>query len=177
MTGTTSGMRPFLSHWMPVGVMLLTLCPLLAACQETPTTDEMTSVTVYGYNHRDAELAFTVVGGGSGVISANGQSGGSCCLAVPLQWRPGIEIEVRWSPDLKQWDSQAVTVPHYDPINATSLTVHFLRDGSLKAFVTKYSLGHPEHPLQGTEAELTPGKAPGAPWWRDPPATVDKESN
>jgi len=154
---------------------LLVLCPWLAACQEKPMKEEMTSLTVYGYNHRDSGIYFTLKGGGSGRAAANGQSGGSCCHAMPLRWRPGIEVEVEWSPDLKQWNKRVVEVPEYDGMEATSLRIHFLRDGEIKALVTRYELGHPNYPLQGKEAELVPGKTPGAPWWRDPPPVDDVE--
>jgi len=137
--------------------------------------EEMTSLTVYGYNHRDSELAFVVKGGGSDVISANSESGGSCCLALPLQWRPGIVVEVELSLDMKQWRKQVLEVPKYESEDATSINVHFLRDGDIKVFVTKYALGHPSYPLQGKEAELVPGKTPGARWWRDPPPAGLKE--
>jgi hypothetical protein len=146
------------------GVML-TLCPWLAACQEKPVKEKMISVTVYGYNHRDTEIVFIVSEGGSGVISAHSQSGGSCCLSVPLNWRPGITVQVEWRPDLKQWNRQVVTVPEYDGKSSTRISVHFLRDGNIKAFVNRYALGHPDYPLKGEEAGFwEPGKSPYEIW-------------
>jgi hypothetical protein len=50
-----------------------------------------------------------------------------------------------------------VPVPKYDAKTAGSLNVHFLHNGEVKVFITKYTLGHRDYPLKGKEAEMKPG--------------------
>lgn len=52
---------------------------------------------------------------------------------------------------------RVVEIPKYDLKNADLFSVHFLRNGEVKVFVTGLLLGHRDYPLKGKDAELKPG--------------------
>jgi hypothetical protein len=91
-----------------------------------------------------------------------GAGGGSytCCLTIPLEWRPGLFVTVTYatfSGDAEKKVAHVVAIPKYDGTNVSTMNVHFLRNGTVKVFVTRIMLGHRDYPLKGKEAELKPG--------------------
>ncbi|ATD61119.1 hypothetical protein CNX70_13800 [Janthinobacterium svalbardensis] len=79
---------------------------------------------------------------------------------MPSVWKPGMKATISMH-ILKNGKpirvEKIVSVPRYNSSDVGRFVVHFLHDGSLKVFVTKYSLGHRKYPLSGKEAELEPG--------------------
>ena len=132
-------------------IMLLSLS--LGACS---SSDDLVPVKVIGYNHTDKYIhMFTVNEGGGG--NAFAHSGGGkfvCCVAVPIQWRPGLRAKVRWMNEDDSWNESVVDIPKYDGNNIDGFYVHFLRDGTVKVFVWGGDLDTPGYPLKGKEAEL-----------------------
>jgi hypothetical protein len=130
--------------------MLAALSLAMSGCGEEPI-----SVSMVGYNHTDVGIyAFEVNGRGGPNIGAH-KGGGSftCCVTVPRIHKPGMTAKVRWVhriDDVPQ--ERIVPVPPYRPEDVGLLTLHFLRDGSIKVFVTMTLLGHPAYPLKGDEA-------------------------
>lgn len=156
------------------------LLPMSACSDGDKPVEEEISLTVYGYNHSDRSYDFSVrdgVTGAGGAARAHGQSGGSCCYSVPAEWRPGLLARIEWTPDGVHWNSTDVPIPQYDGEDVSSFSVHFMREGGMKVFATRYALGHPNYPLHGAEAELIPGVAPGAPWWRGEPSEQVREES
>ncbi len=139
--------------------LLVLLVPLLAACRGP---EAITDVGILGYNHTDSDIPqFTVNGGNGGSARGHAEGGTVCCALMPEQWKPGMDIQVRWTHDLSTYHQAIVPVPRYESIG--NLAVHFLRNGEVKVFVTSMVLGHPEYPLSGPEAGLREG---GDPVWR-----------
>lgn len=136
--------------------LLLLLLPALVGCSARPAS---TSVAVLGYNHTDFSIPQFLVNGGSGG-SARRHSGGGmvCCVMVPEQWTPGMQVEITWTTDLRTYKKVMVAIPEYDRIG--DLAVHFLRNGEVRVFVTNLTLGHPDYPLTGPEAPLREGENP-----------------
>lgn len=132
---------------------------------ETPPSVPMNLV---GYNHMAdgiADFDVQFKGGqkaGGGFLDA-GSGGGAmiCCVSVPEKWRPGIVAHVDAEAYRKSGEkytiSKDVPLPEYKPEQAGHLSVHFLRSGEVKLFVTRYALWHPDYPLKGRDAELKPG--------------------
>ncbi len=151
--GASSMRRTF--PW--VITLLVMMLPPLAACQGRGGT---TPVGIVGYNHTDATIyEFLINGGGGG--SVGGHRGGGttvCCATVPNRWRPGLKVEIKWTTNLKDYQTQMVSIPKYDEIG--DLAVHFLRSGEVKVFVSNPRLGHPDYPLTGPEAGLNEGEDP-----------------
>ncbi|PHV50493.1 hypothetical protein CSQ91_04750 [Janthinobacterium sp. BJB301] len=126
-----------------------------------------TSVSLTAYNHTESGVGSYIVtlADGTSVEAgylAPGEGGGgeTCCLSIPSVWKPGMKATISMH-ILKNGKpirvEKMVSVPRYNSSDAGRFVVHFLHDGSLKVFVTKYSLGHRKYPLSGKEAELQPG--------------------
>ena len=135
-----------------LAVVLLMFCALLAGCLE----DETMSVSLVGYNHTDTEIyGFSVDKSGGPYLSPHSGGGKfTCCITIPEKYRPGMTVKVSrcdfGGENRVEW---VVPVPPYKPTDGP-FSVHFLRDGSVKVFVTRYALWHPDYPLKGPEAEL-----------------------
>jgi hypothetical protein len=151
--------------WL-VGQMLV-LSLVLSACK-----GEIVTATpgIVGYNHTDTSIAQFLLNGGNGggFIKAHGEGGTTCCVSIPAWWRPGLQVEVTWTTDLKHYQRQVVTIPEYDQ-RVGDMGVHFLRNGEVKVFVTMLYLGHPDYPLKGPEASLVEGEDPVWPHLRRQP--------
>ena len=133
--------------------VLLMLCALLFGCFE----EEMMSVSLVGYNHTDRSIySFSVdKTGGPSLWRHSGGGNFTCCITIPEKYRPGMTVTVAKSDfngeNRMEW---VVPVPPYKGEDGGRFKVHFLRDGSVKVFVTRYALWHPDYPLKGPEAEL-----------------------
>lgn len=143
-------------------IMLFTLC---ASCTGAGSTS---ALQLTAYNHTENGIgSFSVEipngeGSSSGFLGA-GEGGGGfvCCVRVPLNWKPGMVITVAWNTVAggKEVARNAVVeIPEYKSDAATRLSVHFLNGGMVRAFVTRYSLRHPDYPLKGVDAKMPPLK-------------------
>lgn len=136
---------------------------MLSACEE-----RLVATNVVGYNHTDQDIGhFTVDGRGGAYLGAHEGGGGFvCCVAVPASWRPDLTVKIGWTDDHdKNYRERVIAVPRYHEIGHFS--VHFLRNGEIKVFVTMYALWSPHYPLKGLEARLRPGEDPSGPWAKD----------
>ncbi|WMJ69512.1 DUF3304 domain-containing protein [Stenotrophomonas sp. 24(2023)] len=134
------------------------LVGVLPGCQ---AQERSNSTGVVGYNHTDNPIYEFMLNGESGG-SVDAHSGGGsmvCCIVIPAVWRPGLEVNVRWSHDLKTYQQSTVPLPAYDE-RAGHMAVHFLRNGEVKVYVSHLYLGHPDYPLTGPEAGLREGENP-----------------
>lgn len=144
------------------------LCIFLSFSNIACSKESMkTSVSLTAYNHTENGVGSYIVtlADGTSVEAgylAPGEGGGgeTCCLSIPSVWKPGMKATISMQ-ILKNGKpirvEKTVSVPRYNSSDAGRFVVHFLHDGSLKVFVTKYSLGHRKYPLSGKEAELQPG--------------------
>lgn len=100
-----------------------------------------------GYNHtKDSIASYSVKIGdgqftGAGFLGAGSGGGGmTCCIQIPTKWTSRTEATVKFE-DPKRADSiivKRVLVPQYSDDTAGHVIVHFLADGNVKVFVTKY---------------------------------------
>lgn len=56
------------------------------------------------------------------------------------------------------YKERLVPVPEHDKVSGFS--IHFLRSGEVKVFVSRYVLGAPQYPFTGPEARLREGESP-----------------
>src|SRR5438128_92883 len=49
---------------------------------------------------------------------------------LPLQWRPGMKVKVRWKPNARDWIEKTTTIRRYD--EAGDLTVHFFTNDEVR---------------------------------------------
>ncbi|MGX9698018.1 DUF3304 domain-containing protein [Janthinobacterium lividum] len=153
---------------MPKNLLSVFLCIFMAFSNIACSKESMkTSVSLTAYNHTENGVGSYIVtlADGTSVEAgylAPGEGGGgeTCCLSIPSVWKPGMKATISMH-ILKNGKpirvEKMVSVPRYNSSDAGRFVVHFLHDGSLKVFVTKYSLGHRKYPLSGKEAELQPG--------------------
>ncbi|MCD7099302.1 DUF3304 domain-containing protein [Stenotrophomonas sp. MMGLT7] len=145
------------ARWRWGIALLIMLLPMLASCRGK---EESIPVGIVGYNHTDFTIVQFLINGGNGDSALRPHQGGgtSCCAMVPNRWHPGMTVEISWTTDLKNFHRRVVPIPKYERVG--DLTVHFLRNGDVKVFVTGIFLGHPDYPLAGPEAGLNPGEDP-----------------
>ncbi|QAU25402.1 DUF3304 domain-containing protein [Dyella sp. M7H15-1] len=131
---------------------LLALSFLLAGCHA-----HYVPLEVVGYNHTDRDIGDFYVNGGWGPSLMKHSGGGkyTCCVVVPPVYKPGMKATITWSDEAGENPrSREIAVPPYGPDDFGAFAVHFLRDGQIKVFVTRYGLGHPDYNLKGDEAKL-----------------------
>lgn len=120
------------------------------------------ATNLVGYNHTDQSIGhFSVDGKEGSFLAAHSIGGFICCMSVPNPWSPGMEVTVGWTDRYdRNYQEHRVPVPKYDAQNTAQMSVHFLRNGTIKVFVPSAGLGNRDYPLKGPEAELTPGVSP-----------------
>ncbi|CAJ0772635.1 DUF3304 domain-containing protein [Ralstonia chuxiongensis] len=137
-----------------LGVLLLLSGGFLAGCHA-----KALSTNVVGYNHTSRSIGHFTVNGSEGGFLGPHEGGGkfACCISIPSPWRPGLTATVGWTDENDEhYQERVVAVPQYDAKQTAQFSVHFLRSGEIKVFVTMYGLRNPNYPLQGPEASLRP---------------------
>lgn len=87
--------------------LLVLLVPLLAACRGR---EAATEVGILGYNHTDGDIPqFTINGGNGGSARRHAEGGTVCCTLMPDQWKPGMDVQVRWTNDLTTYHQATVS--------------------------------------------------------------------
>jgi Protein of unknown function (DUF3304) len=139
-------------HWRPP--LLALACFPLAACYGG---NETMPVEIVGYNHTDTSIGWFHVNetGGPFIMKHKGGGKFTCCLSIPIKYKPGMTVQVGWGgKSVGAAQERTVAVPPYGPKDGGEFAVHFLRDGQIKVFVTMMSPRHPDYPLKGDEAKM-----------------------
>lgn len=136
-------------------------------CGETSFSSQIT-----GYNHTDKTIGSFDVNGvwGGNAVPHSGGGSSTCCLQLPLPWRPGLTVQIDWEDEKGQQHVRVVPVPRFDAKSLGIFNVHFLRSGEIAVFEINAGLGHPDYPLKGEEANLKPG-VPNFQWPREVPVS------
>ena len=151
---------------------------MLAGCQPQDSDSQTSTKSrasfpseITGYNHTDKSIASFDVDGiwGGNALPHTGGGSTTCCLQLPLPWHPGLTVKIDWEDEQGEHE-RVVAVPSYDKKSIGTFNVHFLRSGEIKVFDVRGSLGTPDYPLQGEEANLKPG-VPNYQYPRDPSAS------
>ena len=142
------------------------LCVFMASSACT-AKERLSPVSLNGYNHTlngisyfDVKVGKQYVGGG--FLDA-GSGGGSyiCCIGLPRQWRPDLVARVTFKEyvgEKARTQTLESLIPEYDIKTSGYLNLHFLRDGTIKVFVTGVFLGHKDYPIRGEEARQLNGQ-------------------
>lgn len=147
----------FVSNLKRLGLLLLLSGGFLGGCHA-----KTLSTSIVGYNHTSRSIGhFTVDGNEGGFLKAHTGGGKfACCVAIPSPWHPGLTARVGWTDENDEhYQERVVAVPQYDAKQTAQFSVHFLRSGEIKVFVTMFGLRNPNYPLQGPEASLRPEEA------------------
>ena len=137
----------------------------LVGCQAREASGETIGVSMTGLDHLAEHLSvqnFWV----DGHLAHQAGKGGSqvCCATLPLKWRPGLSVTVKWG--VTSWrdhvfsmQERVVPVKQYGKVDA--LYVHFLRDGGVRAIVSNTYPEAASYP--GPPYSSVPRKQP----WKD----------
>jgi hypothetical protein len=127
---------------------------------------EVMGVSMSCFNHGDYRASgFSVEEVAHGQISRGMIGGAFNCggvlalgYPVPLTWRPGLKVKVRWntyapkSMEATRHEKETTILPYSE---AGSLYVHFFPGDQVRVVVSAwYDVGHPLHPI--AEDVLTP---------------------
>ena len=88
-------------------------CLALQACSKPAPT--RLGAPIEGYNHTSAAINyFTVNGNGGPNIGPYGGGGSqTCCVGMPVKWRPGLTAVVEWEKDPNVGASRYWPEPRY----------------------------------------------------------------
>jgi hypothetical protein len=144
---------------------------LLSGCGE----EQKISVGYRVVNHTNGGVVYITVNQQGGILVADplGESGDACCVSIPRQWRPELQVTVGWQDDsTKQLDAagkpvmrdgkpvlvpgqkytRTVPIQEYKPNNLGTMNFHILPDKSVIATVSMLTPTHPDYlpknPLQ-----------------------------
>ncbi len=146
------------------------LCGLLAlmllGCSSAD--NEMAGGNIQAINHTLSGINWLSVNG----YRAYGGGGSSCCIIMPIKWRPGLKANIEWevdpnpfasSPPLGtdefrafmvkhkanyQHHSATVDIPEWSGTESCGLTVHFLTCNRVKVTTSCWGYGSPNNPIK-----------------------------
>jgi hypothetical protein len=154
-------------------IIALVFSVFLAACGEKE--EKMVAVDYFGYNHTDKSIVSIKVNGEGGILDASAHGGGGqiCCVMIPLKWRPGLTVTIKWQEDSipvrdakgkriyddgvpvlieSPWKERTVDVPKYE--EAENFHIHFLPNDEVKVAVSLYGPRNPKHPYRFADTPL-----------------------
>ena len=149
--------------WPKLTPALLALA--LSACSHLGQADELSApLTSVNYTDWPFDLVAvakpetpTKIMAAEGV-NAFGASGMMCCVTLPRQWQPGMELVVRtkdgtraksareWSLEKMPTIQHRVPVPPYTPRDMGTVWVQLLPGGKVVLVVSRYDPDHPSWP-------------------------------
>ena len=150
-------------RWL-LGVMVLTLF----GC--TSADNEMAGGNIQAVNHTVHAINWLSVNG----YRAHGGGGSSCCVVMPVKWRPGLKAHIEWEVDpdpfakIKrkatgfgfddeawakheanfQHHSTTVDIPEWSGTDSCDLKVHFFVCNQVKVTTACALYGQPNYPIK-----------------------------
>ena len=150
-----------------VGSALASLVLLGCAAAE----NEMVGGSLKAINHvEDTAINWFSVNG----YRVHGGRGSSCCIVMPIKWRPGLRADIEWEVDAdpyaySKWPplgsdgyraeqvkhkakyrhySATVDIPAWSGTERCGLSVHFLACNKVKVTSSCWMYGHPNNPIK-----------------------------
>lgn len=128
-----------LKKWMLLACMALATL----AC----TGKREANIDICGINYTSAGIPEFSVNGywGGGVYPHGGGGKFVCCVTVPNQWRPGLQVTVRWTEEgvgERSQKERVVPIPEYTEKDIGFFAVHFLPGDVVKVLVTMKTANH-----------------------------------
>lgn len=130
--------------------------------------NEMAGGNIQAVNHTLSAINWLSVNG----YRADGGGGRSCCIVMPIKWRPGLKAHIEWevdpdpfasSPPLGtdefrafmvkhkanyQHRSATVDIPEWPGTKRCGLTVHFLVCSQIKLTSSCWASNSPNYPIK-----------------------------
>ncbi|GKS07071.1 DUF3304 domain-containing protein [Pseudomonas syringae pv. theae] len=160
------------------------LCSLLAlmllGCSSAD--NEMAGGNIQAVNHTLSAVNWLSVNG----YRADGGGGRSCCIIMPIKWRPGLKANIEWEVDPdpfakikkkttsygfdeKAWaeheskfqrHSAIVDIPEWPETKRCGLTVHFLVCNQIKLTSSCWAPSSPNYPIKEPRQMKEPAVCP-----------------
>jgi hypothetical protein len=131
--------------------------------------DEFAPTGIVGVQHlgHDYHISEFYVNkyGGTNVGREGGGGGSVCCVMIPVQWRPGLTVDVRW--EVMDWSHEnrkEIEVGNFESVTTNGIYmakvpvekyersgdvyVHFFPKGRVRVVSTMYSVLSSSHPVQ-----------------------------
>ena len=130
--------------------------------------NEMAAGNIEAVNHTLNAINWVSVNG----YRADGGGGSSCCIAMPVKWRPGLKANIEWEVDPEPYSempsvtsiefreayarhsakyrrySTTVVVPEWPDTESCDLKVHFLTCNRVKVTTACAVFGQPNYPIK-----------------------------
>jgi len=162
-------------RWL-LSVMVLTLF----GC--TSADNEMAGGNIQAINHTVHAINWLSVNG----YRAHGGGGSSCCVVMPVKWRPGLKAHIEWEVDpdpfakIKrkatgfgfddeawakheanfQHHSTTVDIPEWSGTDSCDLKVHFFVCNQVKVTTACALYGQPNYPIKDPMEMKEPAVCP-----------------
>ena len=143
--------------------------------------NEMAGGSLQAVNHTLHAINWFSVNG----YRAHGGGGSSCCIVMPLKWRPGLKAHIEWEVDTDQfayskWPSDpegykaaqlqhkanyqhystTVDIPEWPGTKRCGLSVHFLTCNEVKVTSSCWSSYSPNYPIKEPKQMKEPAVCP-----------------
>jgi len=131
------------------------------AAAVTACGEDTVTASVGDYNHMPDRsiLSFSIdSAGGSNLGPESGETGSTCCAALPKRWHPGMKARVTWTYGSSDGNAPEppiheamVEIPEYPNKRAGSVQVHFYANHQVKVVVAPYGIRHPRYPMSAKD--------------------------
>jgi hypothetical protein len=144
--------------------------------------NEMAGGNLQAVNHTLGAINWFSVNG----YRAHGGGGASCCVVMPIKWRPGLKANIEWEVDpdpfakIKrkatgygfdeaawieheakfQRHSAIVDIPEWSGTESCGLKVHFLVCNQIKVTTSCWGYGSPKNPIKEPKQMKEPSICP-----------------
>ncbi|WP_083218048.1 DUF3304 domain-containing protein [Pseudomonas sp. 37 R 15] len=144
--------------------------------------NEMAGGNLEAVNHTVHAINWMSVNG----FRADGGGGSSCCIIMPIKWRPGLKANIEWEVDPdpfakikrkttgfgfdeKAWaeheakfqrHSAIVDIPEWPGTESCGLKVHFLVCNQIKVTTSCWGYGSPNNPIKDPLGMKEPAACP-----------------
>ena len=144
--------------------------------------NEMAAGNIQAVNHTLNAINWFSVNG----YRAHGGGGSSCCIVMPVKWRPGLKANIEWEVDPEPFakikrkstgygfDEEAwakhqakfqrlkttVDIPEWPGTESCDLKVHFLTCSRVKVTTVCAVTGQPNYPIKESKGMKEPAVCP-----------------
>lgn len=144
--------------------------------------NEMAGGNIRAVNHTLGAINWFSVNG----YRAHGGGGSSCCIVMPIKWRPGLKANIEWEVDpdpfaYSKWpplgtdgyraaqakhkdnyrrNKVVVDIPEWPETKRCGLTVHFLVCNKIKLTSSCWASSSPNYPIQEPKQMKEPAVCP-----------------
>ena len=168
--------RNLLRPWL---WFLLTIA--LIGCSAADSKNETAAGNIQAINHTTHGINWLKVNG----YGADGGGGRSCCIVMPVKWRPGLKAHIEWEVDpepygYSKWPtdtegyraaiekhranykrySETVDIPEWPGTESCDLKVHFLVCNQVKVTTSCWVTWSPNYPIQEPDQMKEPAVCP-----------------